>query len=103
MCSKPVVPAKAGTPHLNRPRRGKVDSGFRRDDEVTIEASAAPVPIIDQRRLLHRPLELPQGRVAPLHRIVERLLRRRLAGEGVFDILGDDVTDLQEVAEAEPP
>jgi hypothetical protein len=48
------------------------------------------------------PLELPQQAVAALDRIVQRSLRILFAGEDRFEILGDNVSDLHQIAEAQP-
>src|SRR5439155_6060784 len=51
------------------------------------------------RSLLYVLLELPQDRVAAGDRIVERGPGLALAGEHAFEILGDDVADLHQIAE----
>jgi hypothetical protein len=52
--------------------------------------------------LLSVPLELPQQAVAALDGVIQCTLRILLAGEGRFEILGDDVADLHQIAETQP-
>src|SRR5687767_8458127 len=52
-------------------------------------------------KLLIRGLELAQDLVAPLHRVVERGLRRLLPLESCFQLLLDHRAPLHEVAEAQ--
>ena len=60
------------------------------------------------RGTLHRPLllsvtfELPQQAIAALDCVVQGSLRILFAGEGRFEIFGNDVADLDQIAEAQP-
>src|SRR5947207_13574654 len=90
-----------------------MDPGFRRDDgfgvagiaavpDISGVAGGASVPDIDATSL-DVLLELPQDRVAAGDGVVERRLGLALAGEDAFEILGDDVADLHQIAEPQPP
>src|SRR5581483_1385815 len=69
--------------------------------------SLAPPPLrgrgaCEVDALLVRLLELAQQLVAAADRVVERLLRRLLAGPDALELLVLDVADLHEVAEPDP-
>src|SRR5437879_5865585 len=72
--------------------------------EKTTRRSICALPQEASRRslLLGVLLELAQQAIAALDRIIQGDLRILLAGERSFEILGDDVADLHQIAESQP-
>src|SRR6185312_7662904 len=86
------------TPHPSLPLKGGGESTRRFPPPLrgrVREGGAAHAP------LLRRRLELAQDGVAAPHGVVDGGLSGFLAGEGGLEILGPDVADLNEIAEAQ--
>src|SRR5215472_12373837 len=91
---KTTVTASCGA--SNSAGKNQPGKTTRRSIRALLEGALRP------RLLSGVPLELPQQGIAALDGVIQGTLRVLLAGEGRFEVLGDDVADLHQIAETQP-